>query len=136
MIVSPDRNDGGKFRPYTQNTIDLAQRIVETLRLQGPAGGWGLARRLKKTEGGIRTALIYLTETDPLLAEDDGGKLIYLELSAAINEHSPCIETMLGKLMTVIDTGDIKVNVEISDGDIIKITYTITESMPEYEDNH
>jgi len=71
---------GVSTRPVTDNTVEIAGQILETLKVNGPANTWRLSRSLKISMSKTNQALIYITAHFPNIAETDDGKIFDVNL--------------------------------------------------------
>jgi hypothetical protein len=73
-----EKNAG--YRPFSPDTVTLAERIIREVKDRGAIGKYVLATRILnlKSDQSINNALIYITETEPRIAETDDGKLIWV----------------------------------------------------------
>jgi hypothetical protein len=66
------------YKPFSQSTVDLADRVVAILRDRGSLGQSEAARILGVKMGAVQNLLVYLAEKRADVAEDDRGRLIYI----------------------------------------------------------
>jgi hypothetical protein len=74
-----EKNTG--YRPFSPDTVALAERIIREVKGRGVIGKYALATRILnlKSDLSINNALIYITETEPRIAETDDGKLMWVD---------------------------------------------------------
>jgi hypothetical protein len=66
----------------TERTISLAADVRRVILEQGPIKERAVANGLARNYGSVSCAIIYLTETDINLVEDDHGFLSFVQIRA------------------------------------------------------